>query len=219
MPAEDPESNAAQRLFDRFMIWLVMTLGLIVLGTASCQPRIAPLPSDFPERVSQHEATVVLTPRLQRGGKGLPLAVPMLEVRLHYETTGGKAVGLDVKLPAHFHGQPELALLKPLLLVMEERDGRRIPHEIRNPAGGLLASTADLRAAIILDNEAREHVRQRDAGSGLVLGMGCFLAAGIMRFRRRKVTIPPHPGLQAPSPDTATADGQTAGSLDRHTTQ
>lgn len=187
MPVEDPESNAAQRLFDRFMIWLVMTLGLIFLGIASCQPRIAPLPSDSPERVSQHEATVVLTPRLQGGGKGLPLAAPILEVRLRYETAGGKAVGLVVKLPAHFHGQPELALLKPLLLVMEERDGRLIPHEIRNPAGGLLASTAELRSTIMAENEARTRASQRDAQSGLVLGLGCFVAAGITRFRSRRV--------------------------------
>ncbi|MDO4232174.1 MAG: hypothetical protein Q4D19_08585 [Lautropia sp.] len=183
---ESPKSSATQRAFDHFLFWLCLILGLVFLGFTSCQPRITPLPSDSPERVSQHKATVVLTPRIRHGGRAYPVATPLLDLRLRYETAGGKAVGLEVKLPAHFHGQPELALQKPLLLVMEERDGRLIPHEIRNPAGGLLAGTADLRAPIIQDNAAREHVRQRDAESGLVLGLGCFVLAGIMRFRSRQ---------------------------------
>lgn len=160
----------------RHMIWVPLAAAVVFLGIAQCQlSAIAPFPSAYTTRISQHKATIVLTPRIVGRAHEHFLALV-----LRYDTHDGRTQRLDIRLPVHFRQQPEFAPHKPLLLDFEIRDGKPILYAVRNQRGGLLANAEDLGKAIHVRNTSLE----REAMLLRIIAGGFLLASATLWLQR-----------------------------------
>lgn len=121
------------------LFWLMSVVFLYSQGPEAFRQRTVEQPSDNPARISVLPATVAGSASVARNG-------PLI-LTLRHDAHDGTATTVRIHLPNRFKGNPDLALRSPVLLMVEEREGERLPNALRKPDGSPLATPAMLRAA------------------------------------------------------------------------
>lgn len=144
-PADTPTPHQAIGMKPRrqgiyaLSVWLMLLAFLCFEGPEAFRQRTVEQPSDNPARISVLPATVAGSASVARNG-------PLI-LTLRHDAHDGTATTVRIHLPNRFKGNPDLALRSPVLLMVEEREGERLPNALRKPDGSPLATPAMLRAA------------------------------------------------------------------------
>lgn len=143
-PADTPPTrhaagvNRRRQGFYVLSAWLMLVAFLCIEGPEAFRQHTLKQPTDDPARISILPATVAGSAPFARGGP--------LVLTLHHDAHDGTATSFRVALPNRFKENPDLAPRSRVLLLVEEREGERVPNALRKPDGSPLATPALLRA-------------------------------------------------------------------------
>lgn len=180
-PADTPTPHQAIGMKPRrqgiyaLSVWLMLLAFLCFEGPEAFRQRTVEQPSDNPARISVLPATVAGSASVARNG-------PLI-LTLRHDAHAGTATTVRIHLPNRFKGNPDLALRSPVLLMVEEREGERLPNALRKPDGSPLATPAMLRAANRIMNFG---VRTDQVMTTLSLGFILMIPMRYLQGRRAR---------------------------------